>query len=288
MSITVHAPAKVNLGLAVIARRGDGYHELETIMAKLSLADELTVELTTNGRVTTETTYASELPAGSRHVPASASNICTQAAEQYLAAAGSTHGARITLHKRIPTGAGLAGGSADAAATIAALHQLLNAPVDVPALAKRLGSDVPFSASAYPAALARGRGERLRELPAPLPTLPLVLVNPGFEISAQFAYEELVGFSPRLPVAAIIDALRAGEAPKWRNALQPGVFRHHPELRTWQRTLQDASLVSPLLSGSGPTMFGLATSMEHAKTVAETLRAAHPTVWVQTAHTISA
>ena len=287
MSITVLAPAKVNLGLAVIARRGDGYHELETIMAKLSLADDVTVELTANGEVYTETTFDPALPEGSRQVPASEANICSKAATEYLKQAGSSHGATIRLHKRIPTGAGLAGGSADAAATIRALHELLGADVHIHALAAQLGSDVPFITSDFPVALARGRGERLRALPGPIPQLHLVLINPGFEISAQFAYEALVGFSPRLDVAGTVEALNGGAAPKWRNALQPGIFRHHPALRTWQRTLQDATLLSPLLSGSGPTLFGLAHSADHAAEVAATLRAAHPELWVQAAHTIT-
>lgn len=286
MNITVQAPAKVNLGLAVIARRGDGYHELETIMAKLSLADDVQVTLTNDGQVTTTTTYDSELPAGSRKVPSSAENICTIAATAFLTAINSSHGANITLHKRIPSGAGLAGGSADAAATLLALHELLPGKADVHAIAAQLGSDVPFIASSHHAALARGRGERLRALPAPLRSFPLVLVNPGFEISAQFAYEHLVGFSPRLDVAGIVEALNNGETPRWRNALQAGIFRHHPNLRNWQRVLQEASLNGVMLSGSGPTLFGLAHNSEHASEVAQTLRATYPDLWVQVAHTL--
>lgn len=282
----IAAPAKVNLGLAVLARRGDGYHELETVKAKISLTDDITVELNDSNTITVDTTFAVELPVGSRSVPNDERNICAKAAAAYIAAHGEPVGVHITIHKRIPSGAGLAGGSTDAAATLQALAALLPSnELDVPRLAASIGSDVPFLYSNFDIALARGRGERLRAMPAPFPALDLVLVNPGFEISAAFAYEELVGFSPRLKVVDMSERLLAGEDPRWPNALQPGVFRRYPELRSWQTTLKNAGLRGALVSGSGPTVFGVADSAQHADQVAEQLRAAHPDLWVQTAHT---
>lgn len=286
----IAAPAKVNFGLAVLARRGDGYHELETVKAKISLADEVAVELNDSRHITIEVTFDDSLPAGSRAAPSNDHNICVRAAQAYFAAVTAPHGAHITLHKRIPSGAGLAGGSTDAAATLQALTALMqrddNDGATMLRLAGSIGSDVPFLYSDYHIALARGRGERLRELPAPFPELHLVLVNPGFEISAAFAYEQLVGFSPRLKIADISERLAAGEDPRWPNALQPGVFRHHPELRGWQTALKNHGLRGALVSGSGPTVFGIANDSGHAAEVAEALRAAHPNLWVQTARTL--
>lgn len=281
------APAKVNLGLAVLARRGDGYHELETVKAKISLTDDVTVELNDSGAITIETAFDPDLPGGSRAVPSDERNICYKAADAYLSAAGERPGVHIAIHKRIPSGAGLAGGSTDAAATLQALSTLIpREDFDVHRIALSVGSDVPFLYSDFTLALARGRGERLRQVPAPFPQLHLVLVNPGFEISAGFAYEQLVGFSPRLKVADFSERLAAGEDPRWPNALQPGVFRRHPELRGWQTTLKQHGLRGALVSGSGPTVFGIAEEAAHAEAVAQQLRAAHPDVWVQTAHTL--
>lgn len=281
------AHAKVNLGLSVIARRGDGFHELESIMAKLSLADDVTVRLNDSGEITVTTTFSEDLPAGSTFDPDGVDNICATAAQAYLTEVSSTKGVDITLHKRIPSGAGLAGGSSDAGAALRALQTLIPSDtVDVQLIGASIGSDVPFHVSEYPAALARGRGERLRDLPRPLPQLHLVLVNPGFEITAKFAYDHLLGFTPRLKTDDIITSLEAGISPRWPNALQPGIFKHFPELRALQRKMQDHELFGVLLSGSGPTLFGIAQDAEHAGTSAETLRAANPELWVQTAHTL--
>lgn len=283
----IAAPAKVNLGLAVLARRGDGYHELETVMAKISLVDDVTVELNDSEAITIAVTFDADLPPDSRAAPSDERNICVTAAQAYFAAAGARAGAHITVHKRIPSGAGLAGGSTDAAATLQALAAVMpRDDIDIVRLAATIGSDVPFLTSTYDIALARGRGERLRELPVTFPALHLVLVNPGFEIRAGFAYDQLVGFSPRLKLTDFSERLAAGEDPRWPNALQPGVFRHHPELRAWQNTLKEYGLRGALVSGSGPTVFGVANDAAHAEEVAKQLRAAHPNLWVQTARTL--
>ncbi|MBX3140070.1 MAG: hypothetical protein KF875_04925 [Trueperaceae bacterium] len=287
------AHAKVNLGLAVIALRGDGYHELETVMAKVGLADELHIgvaEGAGSGRDAVHLTVdvAPGLP-GSDAVGPAEDNLAVRAAEAYLGERrASDPGAprvAIDLHlaKRIPVAAGLGGGSADAGAVLRALAERLPAGVDVQAVARALGSDVPFLTTTTPAALARGRGERLAAVE--VPRLHLVLANPGGQVSAAAAYANLVGFTPRLRFEKALANLAAGEEPGWPNGLQPGVLRLLPGVRTVLGALRGAGLKGVLLSGSGPTCFGVARDAEHARSVAADLAEAQPDWWVRADHT---
>src|SRR5512132_514610 len=156
------AHAKVNLLLRVLAREADGFHGIETLFCRISLADELTVERTAAG-ITLETD-ATDLGPAER-------NLAVLAAEQVLAATGRRFGVRIALSKRIPVGAGLGGGSSDAAATLLAVNALAGNAIprhELLQLAARLGSDVPFLVSGAPLAIAWAHGDRMMRLP-PLP-----------------------------------------------------------------------------------------------------------------------
>lgn len=294
---TALAHAKVNLGLAVIARRGDGYHELETVMAKLQLADELTV-----------TTGSSELHGGHGEVTLKLSgeqavgltpgpdNLVVRAVNAYLAAfPGQQPSVTVTLRKSVPVAAGLGGGSSNAA-TVLRLMQQADAdsqPAGRPRVSEEellemgltLGSDVPFFLSGAPAAVARGRGERLRELT--LPPLHLVLVNLGLKLSSADAYGSLMGFTPRLKPERILALLTKGLDPLWPNALQPGVLREHRDVRTVLGVLREAGLKGVLMSGSGPTCFGMAPTEAEAQGVAARIAADHPEWWVRVSSTLS-
>lgn len=297
------AHAKVNLGLAVIALRGDGYHELETVMARIGLADELTVVVAEAGEshdsVQLSVEVAPGLP-GSGAIGSAEDNLATRAAYAYLRARRTSTPAapfvRIDLRlvKRIPIAAGLGGGSADAGTVLRALAERLpvavlattgapdtpaGAGVDTMTIARALGSDVPFLTGASNAALARGRGERLAALDAP--RLHLVLANPGGQVSAADAYANLVGFTPRLRFAQAMENLAKGVEPGWPNALQPGVLRLLPGVRPVLGALREAGLLGALLSGSGPTCFGVARDEEHARSVAAALAAQQPAWWVR-------
>ena len=218
-----------------------------------------------------------------------AGNLAARAAAAYLARWAAAEGreppgAALRLVKRLPVAAGLGGGSSDAAAALRALVRLVPGEVDVPALALELGSDVPFFVSGAPAALARGRGERL--LPAAVPALPLVLAKPALTVSAAEAYAALVGFTGRLGQKAALAALAWGQEPGWRNGLQAGVMRAHGEVRELLKDLRDLGLRGVLMSGSGPTCFGVAASDEAAAAAAAALRARRPDLWVVPTRTL--
>lgn len=290
----LEARCKVNLGLAVLARRGDGYHQIETVMARLALADELEVALSeppegadavalevAGDRDGRDAGQQRGAPAAA--TPPGADNLAVRAAEAYLAAwcdatGAAPPGVRLRLTKRVPVAAGLGGGSADAAATLRGLAELLPADLDLAALALQLGSDVPFFALDVPAALAKGRGERLT--PLEVPAAHLVLAAPPLAVTAAEGYASLVGFSPRLRHERALAALARGEEPGWRNALQAGVMRSYPVVRDLLGWLREAGLRGCLMSGSGPTCFGVASNAAEAERVAAELAAARPELWV--------
>lgn len=281
-TLELNANAKVNLGLAVIARRGDGFHEVETWMARISLADTLVVTIVEDPGVTLSLQ-------GVHDVPVDGTNLAVRAAEAYLGRLAELTGAtapgvRIDLTKRVPVAAGLGGGSSDAGAVLRALTELLPLPDtassrdEVLKLAAALGSDVPFFAADMAFALAKGRGERLA--PAPAYLGHLVLVNPGLHVSAADAYRSLVGFSPRLKVESLLERLANGEEPRWHNALQAGVQRAHPVIRDVIGALKTAGARGALMSGSGSTCFGLAADAAEAHSMVEEISAARPEWWV--------
>lgn len=273
----VFAPAKINLGLSVLGRRADGYHELHGLMLPLSVGDELEVERAGN---------LSLVVRGS-DLPGDEDNLVYRAARAYLDAAGVWDGARIVLHKRLPVASGLGGGSSDAASTLLALEQLYPAGVDLFALARALGADVPFFLLGGPA-LAEGVGERLT--PLRLLALDLVLANPGVAVSARDAYAWLDGdgaFTPKLNVAGVLAALPGtGDLPYF-NALQAPVAARVPEIARTLDALREAGLRAPLMSGSGATCFALAETLEEAERAAEQLAAAHPHWWVCAARSMA-
>ncbi|MFC4640529.1 4-(cytidine 5'-diphospho)-2-C-methyl-D-erythritol kinase [Deinococcus hohokamensis] len=274
----VFAPAKINLGLSVLGRRPDGYHELHSLMVPLTVGDEL--EIAPAPELSLQVVGA-DLPTDER-------NLVYRAAQVYLEAAGVEAGARIKLYKRLPLASGLGGGSSDAASTLLTLADLYPAAVDLPALALRLGADVPFFLL-QGAALAQGVGERLT--PLPVPSRALVLLNPGVEVSARDAYRwlgEAQAFTPPLDLSALLAALEQGKPDvPYFNALQARVAARHAPVREALAALGCAGLHAPLMSGSGSTCFALAESESHASQAAESLAGRFPGWWVQAARTVS-
>lgn len=267
MRYRVLAPAKVNLTLRVLARRPDGFHELSSLFAPISLADRLHV--TVGGRrIRVRVPGRPELE--------TADNLCAKAARAFAAETGLPAGVDVVLEKRIPVAAGLGGGSTDAAAVLRCLaraHGLRGGDPRIARAALAVGSDVPFFLRAVPA-LARGRGELLGPAPA-LPDLHLVVVKPPFGVSAGEAYRtlaslraagELPAGRDRPPPAAFPDA--AAVARALHNDLEAAVVRLHPELEDLRSRLRKAGARGVLMSGSGSCVFGLFATAPAAREAA--------------------
>jgi 4-diphosphocytidyl-2-C-methyl-D-erythritol kinase len=243
------APAKINLNLRVLGRNeATGYHDIETWMAPVSLADELRVELTEAPGIAL-TCSDTELDNGS-------GNLAWKAAELFLRETKSERGARIELHKHIPHGAGLGGGSSDAAAVLKALNDQSGSPLDGSALEKlsaHLGSDVPFFIRAKPA-MARGRGEILEPRPLPQP-LDLLLIKPPFAVETAWAYRQ---WSEKEFCPERWTAPQLHEGIEIFNDLEQPVFAKYIILAALKQWLLEHSLVAAAaMSGSGSCLFAI-------------------------------
>ncbi|MBI2528564.1 MAG: 4-(cytidine 5'-diphospho)-2-C-methyl-D-erythritol kinase [Candidatus Rokubacteria bacterium] len=256
--------AKVNLALEVLGKRDDGYHEIVTVMQGVDLADRLTLE----------TADSLSLQVSDPALPAGDDNLIVRAATMLREAAGAPLGARIALEKRIPVAAGLGGGSSDAAATLWGLNRLwgLRWPrARLVALAVRLGMDVPFFLGPG-RALATGRGERLRPLPA-AGGYALVLVNPNFPLSTREVYGRVpAGWTAEARgTRRMVEALRTRSARAvagaLTNNLEAMVEPMVPAIRRMKSALLAAGALGAVMSGSGPTVFGVARSYDHARQI---------------------
>jgi 4-diphosphocytidyl-2-C-methyl-D-erythritol kinase len=247
--ISLAAPAKINLSLRILGKRPDGFHEVETLMVPLALADEVEVAHG-SGTGIRFTCNDPELPTGSE-------NLCVKAAEVFLAATGIEHGLSISLMKRIPHGAGLGGGSSDAAAVLRGLNDLFDDPLvseELHQLAAQLGSDVPFFLEKGPA-WCRGRGEILESTDA-LPQRRLLLIKPPFPVPTPWAYKRYAEMQQASEThAEIVQSL---EGIKLVNDLETPVFEKYlllPVMKSWLRT--QPCVESAFMSGSGSTMVGI-------------------------------
>lgn len=269
-TVSIKAYAKVNLGLQILGKRDDGYHDLVTVFQTVDLADKLTVS---PGGCGLQMTVSGDFA-----VPADGDNLCLQAARAYLQAAGADLGVSISLHKRIPVGAGLGGGSSDAAATLRALHRIIGAEVDLHPLAASLGSDVAFFLLGG-TALGEGRGERLT--PCPTPAIGhIVLAKPQLSISTREAYSFLGpdDFSDGTHTRRLFERLRRGEAVPdcchlVTNDFQRPVERRWPAVRSLREAMMSAGACASMLSGSGSCMFAIFAEAADASRCAEMLAA---------------
>jgi len=266
------APAKINVFLRVLAAREDGYHDLESLVVPISLADRVTVR--PDDRLDVQTTDAAALGVT---MPAGGLNLALVAALALADACPDAGGARIEIEKRIPIAAGLGGGSADAAAALLGLNELWGCGLDLATLAdvaERIGSDVPAMLAGGPV-LMSGRGELLA--PAEVAPLWWVVVSPGFGVRSPDAYrwwDEDGGSrgpdpEPLLHAAAEGDAERLG--PLLFNDLEPSVSRRHAEIGAAKAGLVEAGALGAVMSGSGSSVVGLARDREHARAIAEAL-----------------
>ena len=266
MAMIVKARAKINLALDVFEKRPDGYHEVEMVMQSIELHDCL--EFTPVPEGITILVENGDVPAGE-------DNLVHRAAKSISTYGGVRTGVEIRLKKAIPVAAGLGGGSTDAAVTLAALNKIWGLGLtlrELMLLGEQLGSDVPFCLMEG-TALARGRGEKLESLP-PCPPLGLVLVKPPFGVSTASVYRAYApGKLEKKPhcrnMVEAIDSRDPGAIARCLyNALEPVTFAMHPEVAAIKEKLLEAGALGVLMSGSGPTVFGLTGNWQDARTVA--------------------
>lgn len=278
MILELPAPAKINLHLHVTGKRGDGYHLLESIVAFTEVADYITVSSSENLSLTVEGPFAPQLP--------SDGNIVLKAAEKLAAWAGIAPKASITLQKNIPLGAGLGGGSSDAATTLHLLSSLWGISPDTSTLhniALSLGADVPMFIEKQ-AAFMSGVGEKLLPM-ANMPELYAVLVNPGVHLATPDVFKAggMTFSASEKDVASVVgrdDVL--DYVLQCRNDLEAAAIALAPVVATVLSVIKglNGCLLSRM-SGSGATCFGLFRMQAEAENAAFAMRNAYPQWWVQ-------
>lgn len=274
-TLTLACPAKVNLFLKVVRRRPDGYHDLVSVMQPLTLADELILSLT--GEVV-------HLDCDHPTLPRDDANLAVRAARLFQQEVGRPFGVHLRLTKNIPLAAGLGGGSSDAAGVLRGLNDLTGRPLPTAVLHRlgaHLGADVPFFLESGPA-LAQGIGDRLT--PLPLPPHWFVLINPGFPVDTGWVYRNLRLDGDRLSEDNLLAVVRAAvqkpEELSWlANDLESVTLTRHPDLAAWKTNLLQQGARAALMSGSGPTIFGVFADVATAAQAAAVI-SRREAVWV--------
>lgn len=269
-SVIIEAPAKLNLFLEVTGRRADGYHDLLTIMQTVSIYDSLKFESSTDG--ITFTTDSTDIPSGG-------DNLVVKAAIMLQEHANCRQGASIHLTKRIPVGAGMGGGSSDAAAALVGLSLVWDLKLtdeEMHGLASRLGSDVAFFLHAG-TAVCRGRGEQVTPLDD-VPETTYVVVYPNVKVSTKEVYENLVLSdltNPQKGNRLFIDDLEQtggrGGLPDPFNRLESVTLKLHEPLAAVGAQMRRCGLETVMMTGSGSAFFGIANGRKEAGIIADKL-----------------
>ena len=263
--ISLKAPAKVNLFLEILGKRDDGYHEIETIMQEIDLADSLQFEETQEG-VTLE--------CNDKNIPANQDNLVCKAANLILEECGIKKGVLINLEKNIPVGAGLGGGSSDAATTLKALNSLWKVGLnneELMGFAAKLGSDIPFFINGK-TALCRGRGELITPVEV-RNRMDYIILFPRVHISTETIYKNLkIDLTKkRKDVSFFLDALKysevAGISKLLFNRLEEIIFATYPDLLQVKSTLESFGFCGLSISGSGSAFFGLCNDRHQAEVI---------------------
>lgn len=264
-ALRLKSPAKVNLRLDILKRRDDGYHEIRTIFQKISLYDTLSVSFKKEKGISITTDHP-DLPVGKE-------NLVYRAAQMVLKKSDYEGGLDIAIRKKIPLGAGLGGGSSNAATVLKALNQLLELHLPMKELmnmGSSIGADVPFF-FLKGAAIATGIGERLKRIE--LPDLWYVLINPGFEVSTRWAYQNFMLTKRRFH----FNLRRFGRTPAgisrllW-NDLEGVVCKKYPQIEVMKQMVLSSGALGALMTGSGPTVFGVFSVRQDAEKAFEKLK----------------
>jgi 4-diphosphocytidyl-2-C-methyl-D-erythritol kinase len=275
MMKTVFAPAKINLCLHVTGRREDGYHDLATLMQRVDVQDRLEITVSSGSEVTA---CCPQLV-----LPPGFENIAARAARLFLSYIREECSVAVRIDKTIPAAAGMGGGSSNAASVLLALNDMLGANLsqsELISIGVKVGADVPFFLYDQSAAWATGVGERLQPWPG-LPPVTFVLVNPGIEVSTAWVFKTLgltcsrsIAKIPRFPVRT------SGLVRLFHNDLEVVTCQRHPVITTIKERLLAGGAAGALMSGSGPTVFGVFDDQDQAGKVAKIL-STETDWWVQ-------
>ena len=271
--IQLKALAKINLGLDVLRRREDGYHEVKMIMQTIGLHDDLEIRKTKTPGIQVKTNLY--------YLPTNENNLVYKAAKLLMDEFQIQDGVSIQLKKRIPVAAGMAGGSSDAAAVLWGINQMYGLGLSMQALMERgvrLGADVPYCIQRG-TALAEGIGEKLSVLP-PMPKCTILIAKPGISVSTKFVYENLHAndLKPEQhpDVDSMIEAMRQKNlgllCSRMGNVLETVTVPAFPVIREIKDTMLHYGAVNAMMSGSGPTVFGLFDDRTKAKAAYSRLR----------------
>ena len=273
--LQLKALAKINLGLDVLRRREDGYHEVKMIMQTIGLHDDLEIRKTKTPGIQVKTNLY--------YLPTNENNLVYKAAKLLMDEFQIQDGVSIQLKKRIPVAAGMAGGSSDGAAVLWGINQMYGLGLSMQALMERgvrLGADVPYCIQRG-TALAEGIGEKLSVLP-PMPKCTILIAKPGISVSTKFVYENLHAndLKPEQhpDVDSMIEAMRQKDlgllCSRMGNVLETVTIPAYPVINEIKRTMMDNGAIGSMMSGSGPTVFGIFDSPAAAKQAVKAVRAA--------------
>ncbi len=268
-TLEIKAYAKINLGLDVVRRLANGYHEVKMIMQTVGIYDTLTLQKTKPGiKVTTD----------SGEVPADESNLVYKAARLLTDTCQIKEGIAIHLEKRIPVAAGMAGGSTDAAAVLKGMNTLFSLGLseeELKMLGVKLGADIPYCIMGG-TALAEGIGERLEKLP-PAPACFLLIAKPDINVSTKYVYEnlKLSEIKKHPDIDGMKEAVKTGSlqgiTSRMENVLESVTEEKYPVIKKLKLYMEENGALKALMSGSGPTVFGIYEREEDALAAKEKL-----------------
>lgn len=277
--IEIYSYSKINLTLNILGKRQDGYHNIETIMQSINLTDRIFIK---------EEKEGIKVKCNHSQVPIDAQGLAYRSAEKILNRYKITKGVKIEIDKKIPLASGMAGGSANSASILVGINKLFTLSLsneDLRGIGEELGMDVPFCIQ-NGTALAYHRGEKVAPLSPVNPQLWIIIINPGFEIPTKWAYNNLdlsLIKREKNNTKAMLEALKEGEArgiaKNLFNSFEELIIKKYPEIGKIKDRLIEEGALGALMSGSGPTVFGVAQNKEQAFKICKKLKSEYKSIW---------
>lgn len=256
--LIIESYGKINLALDILYKREDGYHEISSIMQSISLKDKL---------IFTEIEDGIIVESNNPEVPIDSTNLVYRAWETLRNLTGIKRGIHIKIEKNIPIAAGLAGGSSNGAATLKALNQMWNlnlSDIELMKIGEKLGADVPFCIVGG-TALAQGIGEKLEKIKS-FSKRDILICNPGIKVSTEYAYSKVNPNGERLDIDGLLKCIELGDTicvgKKMANKMEEPIIKEYPIIQYIKDIMLKNGALGSIMSGSGPTVFGLFSKKE--------------------------